>query len=148
MVFAIILSLTVDLFKSDEIGLSKIIINSVGVLFSTLLIVVVFLTWGIFHSHSEIRITKSGILKTMRLPPFVAKKHLISAKSIKSISNKENNKLVFDAESLLFNESQYSKLTSNKLEMKLKNGNSEIIETQNPRGFIRAVKKMFSEGRS
>ena len=95
LVISILLLITIQLFKTEEVGLAKFITISTGVFFSIILGFVALLTWGFFHSHEEIRITKTGIKKSFRLPPFIFSKIWIEGSNIISVSFANGKKKIY-----------------------------------------------------
>lgn len=137
----------IDAFKTELHG-SELLMNNLIVGFcSILLVVVVLLTWGFFHSHSELKITKSGLSRDFKFPPFVIKKKLVSLNSIKSIMEIGKSDLIFKNGIFLMDNVQDKANECLKVVARTKDGKEEVFETNNPQGFIKAMEKMFIVGR-
>lgn len=147
LVFAVLLFLIIQLFKTDAEGINRFLSYFVGTLFSVFLVAMAVLTWGYFHSHYETRITKKGIVKSYKLPPFTFQKGRILKKNIKTISTKNSDLTIFKNDVFLINESDIDKSDFQQIILKTKNGKEELFETDKPHDFIEAIKKMFSERR-
>jgi hypothetical protein len=137
----------VEAFRANLSGWDLMLSYLIAGTFGVLLVGVIVQTWGFFHSHSEMRVTKSSMIKSFKIPPLVFHKKILTVGNIKSITGFDTNKIIYQNGVFVRDNIQTGADRLLQVVVKTKDGKEVLFETKNPNNFAEAIKEMFTGGR-